>query len=74
MEKRGFQVKSWDNYLHYFSETVITGPMYYPEHNERYLKQCFYNLQEKYDRGQKDFSTDRYESLFNFMEKETLII
>lgn len=24
---------------------------YYPEHNERYLKQCFYNLQEKYDRG-----------------------
>ena len=23
----------------------------YPEHNSRYLKQCFYNLQEKYDRG-----------------------
>ena len=23
----------------------------YPEHNNRYLKQCFYNLQEKYDRG-----------------------
>jgi uncharacterized protein (TIGR02328 family) len=23
----------------------------YPEHNDRYLKQCFYNLQEKYDRG-----------------------
>ncbi len=23
----------------------------YPEHNHRYLKQCFYNLQEKYDRG-----------------------
>lgn len=25
--------------------------IYYPEHNERYLKQCYYNLQEKYDRG-----------------------
>lgn len=24
---------------------------YYPEHNDRYLKQCYYNLQEKYDRG-----------------------
>lgn len=23
----------------------------YPEHNERYLKQCLYNLQEKADRG-----------------------
>ena len=25
--------------------------LYYPEHNDRYLKQCLYNLQEKYDRG-----------------------
>ena len=23
---------------------------FYPEHNDRYLKQCFYNLEEKYDR------------------------
>jgi len=23
----------------------------YPEHNDRYLKQCFYNLEEKFDRG-----------------------
>ena len=23
----------------------------YEEHNDRYLKQCYYNLQEKYDRG-----------------------
>lgn len=23
----------------------------YPEHNYRYLTQCYYNLQEKYDRG-----------------------
>ena len=22
----------------------------YPEHNDRYLRQCYYNLQEKYDR------------------------
>ena len=29
--------------------TKINTP--YPEHNDRYLKQCYYNLQEKYDRG-----------------------
>ena len=23
----------------------------YPEHNDRYLKQCLYNLEEKHDRG-----------------------
>lgn len=23
----------------------------YPEHYDRYLRQCYYNLQEKYDRG-----------------------
>ena len=23
----------------------------YPEHNDRYFKQCYYNLQEKHDRG-----------------------
>lgn len=26
-------------------------PKPYKEHNNRYLKQCYYNLQEKYDRG-----------------------
>lgn len=25
--------------------------LHYPEHNNRYLTQCYYNLQEKYDRG-----------------------
>lgn len=24
--------------------------LFYPEHNDRYLRQCYYNLQEKYDR------------------------
>lgn len=28
-----------------------SGLICYSEHNDRYLKQCYYNLQEKYDRG-----------------------
>ena len=30
---------------------IINYKFMYPEHNDRYLKQCYYNLQEKYDRG-----------------------
>ena len=40
----------------------------YPQHNKRYLKQCYYNLEEKYDRGiitedefQKILNADIYE-------------
>lgn len=32
-------------------ETKSGKILYYPEHNDRYLLQCFYNLEEKYDRG-----------------------
>ena len=35
--------KEWTNF--------ILEKVNYPEHNDRYLKQCYYNLQEKYDRG-----------------------
>ena len=30
---------------------VLNGNYNYLEHNDRYLKQCFYNLEEKFDRG-----------------------
>lgn len=30
---------------------IEQSKIYYPEHNDRYLKQCLYNLQEKADRG-----------------------
>lgn len=43
---------------------------YNNHHNSRYLKQCFYNLQEKYDRGQKDFDEETYNKLKEFVEKE----
>ena len=39
-------------------------------HTNRYLLQCFYNLQEKYDRGQKDFSKEQYERLEEFVKNE----
>ena len=54
MKKRGinFQEKYWDEICWFCTDDVlITGVLRYPEHNNRYLKQCYYNLQEKYDRG-----------------------
>lgn len=30
---------------------AIAGLENYPEHNDRYFKQCYYNLEEKHDRG-----------------------
>ena len=38
----------------------------YPEHNDRYLRQCLYNLQEKYDRGiinQEEWDKIKYEDI-----------
>ena len=71
MVARGFQIKSLENFDTYFDE-VIHGEeiLHYPEHNNRYLLQCFMNLQEKYDREQKDFSKERYEAMEGFVEQE----
>lgn len=50
-----YQVKYYDEICEFckidiFNVGKIKGEEY-PEHNKRYLMQCYYNLQEKYDRG-----------------------
>lgn len=39
----------------------------YPEHNERYLKQCYYNLEEKADRG--IISEEEWKPIQDFWDK-----
>ena len=53
MDKRkiNFQAKYLDELFEFSSNLNTLIPAMYPEHNDRYLKQCYYNLQEKYDRG-----------------------
>ena len=55
-KKRGYKIKSLDNYSTYFEG--IQAPVYIAPQNlfdgkmgERYLRQCYYNLQEKWDCG-----------------------
>ena len=77
MEERGIKINSLDNFTKFFEYTRLMSidqrekfeP--FPEHhNYRYLRQCFYNLQEKYDRGQKDFTRRQYQEINKLMLKE----
>ena len=72
--KRGVKVK-FDNMIDYFNNRGISifdtvSLREFKEHNNRYLLQCFYNLQEKYDRGQKDFTEDVYQNLCDYMKNK----
>lgn len=57
MDKRNikWQKKYYDEIFEYCYKTITYTDYYdgllYKEHNDRYLKQCLYNLQEKADRG-----------------------
>lgn len=52
MRDINFQNKYWCEILDFCNEKYEEYHLRaYPEHNDRYLKQCYYNLQEKYDRG-----------------------
>ena len=42
------EIYEWCEVTHYIMKPPILD---YREHNDRYLKQCLYNLQEKADRG-----------------------
>lgn len=77
MFKRGYTIKSFENHKNYFVDCridirdMINKVNPFPQHHtDRYLKQCFYNLQEKFDRGQKDFDRKTYEKLLTFICEE----
>lgn len=83
MIKRGFKVHNLQNLQQYFNLTdevmylgipnadkfKLQNPIFINHHNDRYLLQCFYNLQEKFDRKQKDFTEEQYINLKNFVGK-----
>lgn len=72
MEKRGYKIQSYDAFCDYcnnisdddYFDSLRHDFVPFPNHHtDRYLLQCFYNLQEKYDRGQKDFDKETYEKM-----------
>ena len=74
MRKRCYNIYSWDNYNTYFADLEpTTERLVFREHDDEYLKICYYNLREKYLRGQQDFTDDQWRMLNGFtMQKEIL--
>lgn len=78
MQWRGYKIKSYDNYAKYFeginlNEFSNKGELYFKEHNDVYLKICYYNLLEKFTRGQKDFTFENYLRLTNVLKERGTI-
>lgn len=76
MLSRGIKINNWKNYEEYFKgETFYYNELYEYKpfknhHNKRYLLQCFFNLDEKCCRGQKDFDVVRHAALYDFVSSE----
>lgn len=72
MEQRNVRVKSFENFFNYFGDILYFRTMLtyrFAEHNDEYLLCNYYNLLEKYRRGQKDFSEEEFERLTGFIKK-----
>lgn len=72
MKKRGFNIRTFDKMQRYFEgETPATNDrLFKSDHNDLYLTICYYNLYEKYWRGQKDFSEEQFHRLQQFYKKQ----
>jgi len=81
LDNRGYKI-NLNNFSKYItrkdfllSTNFDDGDNPFPQHHtDRYLKQCFYNLQEKFDRGQKDFSKKQYYKLWEFAITKTGLV
>ena len=69
MLNRNIKIKNFDNYDYYFGDTRAY-PEYFKEHNKEYLTICYWNLREKYLRGQKDFTDEVWNKLDEFYKSK----
>ena len=67
LHERGCTIRSQGNFNNYFDGFHKDfGKLRFKEHDDEYLTICYYNLKEKYMRGQKDFSAKLFEKLTKF--------
>lgn len=76
MDLRGIEIKKLDNFNNYFAGVYVKNipnyenyVLFAKHHTKRYLLQCFYNLQEKFDRGQGDFNRKTYLDICKAVEE-----
>lgn len=70
MYERNYQIKNYENMDNYFKDIKYMQYIDFEEHNNEYLTICYYNLKEKYLRGQKDFTKEIWDKLEEFYKKE----
>lgn len=70
MRARNITIRTIDKMDRYFVDLRLSENEYYPpysrHHNDKYLTICYYNLYEKYIRGQKDFTAEQFEALHQY--------
>ena len=69
MYNRGYKANI-ELYRLYFSHISTFGTERFKEHNNEYLTICYYNLKEKYIRGQKDFTDEIWNKLDKFYKEK----
>ena len=72
MKKRGYKIRTVDKMERYFAELkeVKVDTPFNEHHNNEYLEICYYNLKEKYIRGQKDYDTALFKSLETYFKSK----
>lgn len=75
MIKRKITIRTRDKMENYFQniKPLSLYPPFQKHHNNDYLTICYYNLLEKYIRGQKDFPKELFEQLHNFYQQNKLV-
>ena len=68
MQNRNFKI-NLKNYLDYFYGICYQSSKF-SEHNEEYLTICYWNLREKFIRGQKDFTPEIWQKLDKFYKEK----
>ena len=66
MQSRGFNIRTVDKMDRYFADIdrqPFTEDPFPLHHNDEYFEICYFNLKEKFLRGQKDFDKERFEKL-----------
>ena len=74
MKNRGYKIRTVDKMERYFAELdeVKVDTPFKEHHNDEYLEICYYNLKEKYIRGQKDYDTVLFKSLETYFKSKCI--
>lgn len=72
MHKRSYRIRSFEKMDAYFADMAPSNLPSMPfehHHNLEYLNICYFNLYEKFLRGQQDFSAQQFEQLQQYCLK-----